>query len=223
MMQMVKPQETYITNGLVLWLDGINRGGISGKWKNLVGDHIVTMTGLYTELSDGIEFPATSTPYGYGEFDSSTGIEINYDAGTIEVCIESASGEAGTGRPTLTILNDKMGGSIANNLSTGAVAMRWYPHSGNMSSWAFSDVNSAKLTASGNSDRGICNGISGSSASTTSWGKSGGKYMFASRGTGNPFKGIYHCLRVYNRKLTEEEILHNQHIDNVRFNLGLNI
>ena len=78
MMQMVKPQETYITNGLVLWLDGINRGGISGKWKNLVGDHIVTMTGLYTELSDGIEFPATSTPYGYGEFDSSTGIEINY-------------------------------------------------------------------------------------------------------------------------------------------------
>lgn len=35
--------------------------------------------------------------------------------------------------------------------------------------------------------------------------------------------GKIHSLRIYNRQLTEEEILYNQAIDNTRFNLGLTI
>lgn len=35
--------------------------------------------------------------------------------------------------------------------------------------------------------------------------------------------GEIYCIRMYNRTLTDNEILHNQRIDNRRFNLGLNI
>ena len=41
----------------------------------------------------------------------------------------------------------------------------------------------------------------------------------ASRGNG----GRLYCIRKYNRKLTQEEMLHNQKVDNIRFNLSLSI
>ena len=39
----------------------------------------------------------------------------------------------------------------------------------------------------------------------------------------NPFNGHIYSIRFYNRKLTQAEQLHNQYVDNLRFNLGLNI
>lgn len=39
----------------------------------------------------------------------------------------------------------------------------------------------------------------------------------------NFFKGIIYSVRLYNVQLTIDEIKHNQHVDNLRFNLGLNI
>lgn len=37
------------------------------------------------------------------------------------------------------------------------------------------------------------------------------------------YEGDIHSLRVYSRKLTDDEILYNQRVDNVRFNLGINL
>lgn len=36
-----------------------------------------------------------------------------------------------------------------------------------------------------------------------------------------PFNGKIYCIRIYDRTLSDEEILYNQGIDNERFNLGL--
>lgn len=62
----------------------------------------------------------------------------------------------------------------------------------------------------------------------TTTGREGSHSYFVLGGL-DPREGIYgtkckvFCVRLYNRNLSQTEILHNQHIDNIRFNLGLSI
>ena len=212
---------SYIKNGLVFWLDGINRGGVSGQWKDIVNGRIATLTGTYIENTDNIYFPATS-PEGYGTFDSK--LFVPYDEGTIETVVELTAYE-GTGRPLVSFDNDRMGGSISSQVSTGyGGAMRWYLHNGNMKCWRFPEESkSLVMTASSNIDRGICNGYSGEKIDTSSWAISSLSGMVAFRGSGNKFKGKMYSVRIYDRILSAEEMLHNQRVDNIRFNLGLTI
>ena len=39
----------------------------------------------------------------------------------------------------------------------------------------------------------------------------------------HPFNGHIYSIRFYNRKLTQAEQLHNQQVDNLRFNLELTL
>jgi hypothetical protein len=47
------------------------------------------------------------------------------------------------------------------------------------------------------------------------------KTWIGQRGTGQYYIGKLYCIRIYGRRLTGDEMLHNQQVDNERFNLGL--
>lgn len=209
----------YVKSGLVLWLDGIDRGGVSGEWHSLVGDAFATLYDNYTELSDGIYFPDQS-PYGYGIV--TNGIGIGYQRGTIEICVELLYYE-NIGRPTYCFANSNMGGSIMMS-EQGNLNFRWWCRTGTSTPLLYTpDINNLKITASGNYLRGMGNGQESTFASSGAWTHTGGICYIAKRSQGNPFVGTMHSIRLYDRLLSHSEMLHNQKIDNKRFNLGLNI
>jgi hypothetical protein len=87
------------------------------------------------------------------------------------------------------------------------------------------------ITLSINGDRGIINGILTGyihETETDYWNADTyNRYRIGSAINGGaakaPFDGHIYSIRFYNRKLTQAEQLHNQQIDNIRFNLGLTI
>lgn len=208
----------YITSGLVFWLDGKNRGGVSGQWKDIIGGKIATLSGGYTESTDYVSFDGVD---GKGLFNE--GLLIDKDVGTIEIAVELTASEA-TGRPTVSFGNGYIGGSIASLTTDAGPGFRYYDYDGSMTFWRFpATINSLKLLAGGNALRGICNGQDGTSSSITSWSHAGADPLVGYRGSGNYFKGKMYSIRIYNRQLTKNEILHNQRLDNKRYNLGLTI
>ena len=213
----------YISDGLVMQLDGIDRGGVSGQWKDLVGGKIVTLSGDYSEQTNYVEFPASTTPYGLGTFDSNTNIKIEKSLGTIETACELTVAES-VGRPVYSAGNGYIGCSLASMYSdVQRPVMRYYCASATMQLWVFPNtITGLKYTASANKDIAYCNGEAGSLGSVSSW-SSTPTPSIATRGSGNPFKGKMYAVRLYNRLLTQAEMLHNQRVDNTRFNLGLTI
>ena len=208
--------EGYITDGLVLWLDGLDRGGVSGEWHDLIDlENIVTLTGNYSENTNGVYFPGDNDCY--GTFEKS--VAISWDVGTIEGAVELTSAD-GTGRPLISMGNSKIGGSIAMG-ANGVAALRYYLYGNTMPNWSVTlQPENLKLTFSGNATRAYINGklcVEG----TTSQFPSMSTKRLGNRGSGNPFKGTMYSIRVYNRKLTDAEMLHNQMLDNTRYNMGI--
>ena len=214
--------EGYVKDGLVLWMDGLNRGGVAGEWHDLIDpENICTLTGNYTELDNGVSLPGDSSTY--GTFAKT--VYVSYTQGTIECALTLTAVET-TGRPLIAMGNRAMGGSFASAYSDGNnPAMRWWNYGDNWNYWVFPHVNSnesLKYTASASSENGVCNGTNGELNTVSSW----SPYAYprlGSRGSGNPFKGTFYAIRLYNRHLTQAEMLHNQRIDNKRYNLGLTI
>lgn len=90
----------------------------------------------------------------------------------------------------------------------------------------FSDI-SSDFTASVNTNLALFNGVkhTAKSADTTT-GNYSQRINIGGRTSGSKsynMAGNIHAVRIYNRLLTEDEMLRNQQIDNERFNLGLMI
>lgn len=209
----------YITDGLVLWLDGLDRGGISGQWADKVSNNICILAGNYTENENNVYFPGT-LPAGHGEF--SDAVVVSKDVGTIEFAVRLIEFTS-TGRPVISFGVNNIGGSIASGTSGSEVAARWYgSNTSNMGVYKFpAEAQSLNLVVSANSDLAICNGFDGVARTTTPWEMASGIKMLASRNRGNPFKGSIYSVRIYNRKLSKDEMIQNQQRDNLRYGLGL--
>ena len=81
-----------------------------------------------------------------------------------------------------------------------------------------------KGTAGVNVSRAIANGVGMTAYGNTYLSGRSGTYSYIGRrSNGNYFYGKIYSIRIYNRTLTEAEILANQNVDNLRFNLGLTL
>jgi hypothetical protein len=78
-------------------------------------------------------------------------------------------------------------------------------------------------TASVRQNLVIINGLSATMSGENVWGGGSVYNYIGRRASGNTYTGKIHTIRVYNRQLNESEMIHNQKLDNKRFNLGLNI
>lgn len=200
----------YVQDGLVLHLDGKQKGNTEGRWENLAGEGYYTLNEHSTIEDDAIVLD------GAGIISGTSIPAVTYSAGTIECVYETINDGSGVliyaGTNGLCIVRSSTyivfgATSSANQWSTAT------PASGTMS------VNSDRLMANGEV---LASGTKGNknwtyvSATCPIGGRSSGSNRYY---TNMRFKSF----RKYNRLLTEAEMLQNARVDNIRFNLGLNI
>ena len=202
-----QPVQSYVTDGLVLWLDGIEKGGTS-EWVDKVGGHVFTNNGA-TFNNDHVAFDGddflTNTSFSPPSSGSGT-IEVVYDNGAFG----TASGMlfAGKTRSGLCFYV-----SSAKNVifSIGATSRNKLVATVARSSTSISNARRY--------ENGVAMRTNGSDYCT---GQNNTNHI-GRRSTGNYYTGKIYCIRIYNRQITEAEMLENLAVDNSRFNLGLTL
>lgn len=210
------PQQGYITNGLAFHLDGLERGGVAGHWIDKVGNVDFTLTNC-TENADNVQFStslhSTAAAASIGNFQS--------NVCTIEAVLERDNTKAG-------IFTTPTNGGIClvihqanNQIGFNATGRTLYRYN------YTSSTHTGKQILSVNDDAALCNGVALTRNSTNT------VFVNSTVPTVGSFTGSYgdlwwfngkiYAIRIYNRKLTQEEMLQNQQVDNERFNLGLTI
>lgn len=210
MMSQSAPTPTlgYIADGLVFHLDGIARGGETGKWKSLVGDSVFTLPTSFTE-----EINAVVTPGGTGSQNSaypSVDTDVRSNIGTIEVCCE--------------VLQTGSGCIISANRGYLCFIVAGTGYTFDADSSVYNQWNVTKetlFTASASMTRFAYNGVITGTAAKNGWG--GASERIGNMGVSYGMKARIYSIRKYNRILTEYEMKYNQWVDDQRFNLGLGL
>lgn len=196
----------YVQNGLVLHLDGKQKGNTADAWTSLVGSAVFTNYGA-TFNADNVEFDGTDDYLTNSSFTTPT-----CATGTIEVCFE----REGTGTRVAYMPKTNQA------LSFGCISsvLNW---SNNGNRTTYSEL-PTKGTVGVNNSRAVANGSTMSSYGNTYMsGRSSSTSYIGRRSSGNYFYGKIYSIRIYNRQLTLDEMKANQSVDNIRFNLGLEL
>ena len=205
----------YVQDGLVLHLDGIDKGEDSSRWTSLVGAEYYTLNTHSTNETNAVVMD------GSGLIQSTNTVNVDYTSGTIEISAEIIT-EPSSSIVIMYGVNNKLGMCFLPEegyvFGIGANA--------NNNKWTITPQTT--FICSMNSLRCVLNGVSGGTLGTISFTAQNG-IAYNSIGGRNGFSTprysnirIY-SIRKYNRQLSETEILKNQRTDNARFNLGLNI
>ena len=208
-------ENSYIQDGLVFQFDGINKGATDGTWVDLKSNRVFTANNAtyIQSADDGFTFIDGSNAY--TAMTCSSGL-----VGTTTWTMEAACSPTAWGTTSWRAI------FASSNRGCG-LSLRGLFHwsSGSNKGWE-NDILSQqlpKVTLSMNADMGVLNGEqlttpSGGNQMTTS-----GFAVGSCQNKSYNFVGTIHSIRMYNRSLTLEERLHNQKVDNIRFNLGLEI
>lgn len=195
----------YITDGLVFYVDGINKGGVSDSWKDLVGGFVLSGSNV------------VSTQQGYSFNGASSGFRCdNVFAGsanhTIEVCFKS---DALPNPFCLFAIGDNTQYNVMFYRSNNYIT---FLQRANTYTIPLSDGQGYSISL--NLDQGLVNGVTvAKNSGTDYWGNN---YTYIGRNSqGRYYAGEIYAIRVYNRKLTEAEQRANFAIDNQRFELGI--
>ena len=199
--EMVGEEEelSYITDGLVFHLDGIDKGDTQGAWTDLVSGTV--FEGTAESQSNCFFF--NNTYLSNSSF--SLGANSNY---TVEICYKETVKQNG-------VL------FCSGNNTTGNIFMAHYLsiylQKGN--SYNIDRVINTKYSLSLNSERCFQNLI-GKTYKGVGSSYTNSRTNIGCRYNGNYqlfFRGYIYSIRVYNRNLTEAEILNNQKVDSKRF------
>lgn len=203
----------YVTDGLVFHLDGIEKGATDGSWIDLVGGKVFTANNsTYIQPAvDGFTFIG-------GSNDINVMINNNGLVGTANWTMEAVCSPTTWG--TFNCIFS------SSNRGCGLTLDGRYLYSNNSSGGWVTNITSdhiEKVTLSLNKDIGLLNGEQLTTMKSSDQWTTTGFRVGSCQSKNHNFYGTIHSIRMYNRSLTLEERLHNQRIDNIRFNLGLNI
>lgn len=215
-------EEEYIQDGLVFWLDGIDKGASDGTWVDLIGGKIAnpSNTGI-SLISNGDSFERHGSTYNYFILNSS--LYMPYNNYTLEVCFDIVGNDT-----TRTLIKGTIGTPPTKCLVWANNNIGYSRYGRNI--YNYTDKYGA--ARSGKSARyGMPKTISiGKDVCVSDYVELSTQGEYGVYGSvsdcvifGDNCDGKIYSIRVYNRILTLEEMLHNQQIDNKRFNLGLNI
>lgn len=211
MMMSEREASEYIKDGLVLWLDGIDKGADDGSWVDLVAGHVFTKQGS-GEMTYADSYLHTNN-WGKAYFINTSFTPPEAIEGTFEAVVSSITGLVFVGKSPTSSFFARNRNSILWTSEKNYDSASW----GNDS-------------FSINAERGYRNGaLLSAASSTTNWPtayadgttNSIGRFPKVSYYNGGAMN--LYCIRIYNRKLTEAEMRNNLKIDNVRFNLGLTL
>lgn len=219
------PTIPYVTDGLVFYLDGINKGVNDGKWTDLVGGVQWTNYGA-TSLENGWSFANKAYMLDDGTMGS-----YSFANCTVEMCVDSNTSNN-------YFLFVGAGAGIVGYFAQSYANKSWFTIKPTSEGGVYRGALSVTPTISGigkftisitgqRNGYGYWNGVKKSSdnvaysaASTAIIGK---RVPTTSSSSAFPFTGTIHSIRIYNRILSNDEMLSNQIVDNIRFNLGLDI
>lgn len=199
---------TYISNGLVFHLDGAD--ATTTEWVDKIGNIAFTMNNVTLDGNGGVVFNGSSS---YGNYSSN--LDFPSSTHTIEVVLNGT--QAGTLRVAFMI-------NASNKVALGYSSDGTYiiTKSGNSNArktWKTtinSGIHVFSVTPSGAYDNGSAMTV----RSTDTWYLRTGGTFVGSRSADNAFfKGTIYQIRIYNRALTPDEILHNQAIDINKYNI----
>ncbi len=201
----------YVQDGLVLHMDAKSPGETAGAWTSLVGNHVFTNYGAVFNadhvLFDGVDdylINNSFTPPGAG-------------SGTIELVYDCDDGVFDV--TAVCLFAGKTGGSLCFYISSGS-NIYW---TNNTPGRLVVSVQHAKASTSISDDRKYENGVAITGTSTNYLGGRNSNNYIGKRSSGNPYKGKIYAIRIYNRKLTEAEVMQNLAADNTRYQLGLTL
>ncbi len=221
MMSKRAQQSGYITDGLAFHLDGIDIGNTEGSWVDLIGGLEFPFAAAGVHTNNYVYFDGT------GKLQCATAsyLNVGYKVGTIEVCVEIE--KSGTSIIFWPGRKNYMGAVVNTSSRTATYGIA--NASDAIQSYTNLPIDSATRCISSNKDRVMVNlqNVQNPESYKWDWNSSNERAMLGQRGTWaqavHIFKGKLYSVRVYNRLLSESEMLNNQEIDNERFNLGLTI
>ena len=211
----------YVTNGLVFFLDGKQLVSASA-WTDIIGGKTFTLHNCSLG-TNGIVFDGSTS---YGEYNGA--VSSDWANETIEAVITYTGTSADFQKMSLfnqAMINNTLGagmnfGNNGNNLirvcmaADGTTRVLLQFTFDNTHKPKYISRSSAKLVANGTE--------SNASGGSTSYGaNASGKTMLGARRTSgdpvNKFNGTIHAIRIYNKKLTVDEMISNQQTDAVRY------
>lgn len=203
----------YIRNGLIFQLDGTNKGNSAGKWTDLVGGIRFVPGANIIEGNDYFQFDGgqTSASIMVGNRSLSTTIPTDKDNFTFEAVFEI---NAVHSNPNIVF-----SGGLGSGLSWSIFGNSLWVFGQHYKYNAMNIINQIGTKCiSYSTTRLILNMQSTNYASLDFWGY---EETFAQIGTvsNRNFAGKLYAIRVYNRLLTAEEMIHNQELDYKKFNL----
>lgn len=207
----VETKTNYIMDGLVCWFDGINKGNDNTRWTDLIGGLYFTFN-TYSSVIDNAVYMN-----GAGKLTGSTNMNFA-NSGTIECCVTRPNGAV----TAACIFMPVSVNSLAFIVTGSGYAYKPAQSPANQ----YKTTRVANFTCSLNGARGMINGSVLTTRSGNNYNTNNSGYgTLGGRGGSPPYNlnGNIHSIRIYNRQLTEEEMLYNQQVDNERFNLGLTL
>jgi len=197
-------QITYIADGLILQLDGLHQGGVSGQWIDLIGNKVFNISSA-TAQANGVLFSKTNSTYGTNQDNLvPNDSHLTYTIESAFMVLNSA-----TWGGSFQLLSTKAGIMLGYDASYGYLTARTTGTAS--SSYTPVKYSDRKIFVSVNNTRGFGNSVALTKSGTA-------KYSTAAQNVLGNLNGTMYALRIYSRTLTEAEILNNQKVDNLRFN-----
>ena len=197
----------YITRGLTLLLDGIEKGEDNTAWVSRTGSVSFTNYGA-TFNSDHLYFDGTDDYLSNTSFSPTAS-----NSGTIESVIDDEN--FGT-KLSLVFMGKTNGGLGFGKTAAGLILLSC----GSQKRARFV-ATKAKASYSIRTSYSYENGSLMSTNGSDYWGSRDSTNWIGRRSSGSYFKGKIYSLRMYSRLLIKSEMLRNLSVDNVRFSLGL--
>lgn len=201
----------YVQDGLILLLDGINKGNNAGSWTSLVGDEDVFENVGATFNGDNVQLGSNkylrNTTFSAPAKGSGT-IEVVYDAGTLYSSTNYIP--IFTGKATGLI------GYIAASTINGV-----YISLGSAGKTNCMSISKAKASFSVHTSQALEDGVARTQFSVGSDGPTlpSSTYNYIGRTSSRYTSAKIYSIRIYNRQITLAEALANYAVDQARFNL----
>lgn len=217
-MQKTKDNIPYIKDGLVLWLDGILKGGVANKWVDQVSGYSFDSVNGVVFDENHVRLDASQQQY----LENLDFIAPEYTNATIEIAIE----------PSVVAFSSVLFSPSASR----RIALQTYDSGIWRILWATSNqarrarltVRKVIKTANVNSDFCLIDGepiqiFDSAQDVPASRQNTIGAYISNNGAYSKGYTGKIFALRIYDRKLSQAESMANVRADNERFNLGLNV
>ena len=214
----------YIRNGLVLWMDGIDKGDVQNAWVDKINGHIFESINGMTVGKDHIQLSKNSSQYLENTtFDNA----VDFQEGTIEVVISDYTIYSAI----IFAPNIRRGLCFGFGSSGSILYCISAQNDDRANHYIIPNRNTGKCFSI-SSDIALIDGeLVSPSSSMSYFGQNyptdshiGGR-IYTVNGSPSPnyFNGKIYSIRLYNRKLSKSEMLYNQYVDNKRFNLGISV